>query len=89
MLPWMRLDRRASPASRNILNSLGQSIDLNQFNLVPKAGGAHAAENRGWVGHVSNYPDRIRARLPVWVRVLHCNGIFWRLHPVSALMKAL
>jgi len=57
-----------------------QSIDLNQFNLVPKAAKAHAPEDRRRLGNISHYSGRIRARLPLRLRVLHGDWIFRRLH---------
>jgi radical SAM superfamily enzyme YgiQ (UPF0313 family) len=56
-----------------------QSIDLKQFNLVPKATNRHAPENRRRLGNISYYSGRIRAGLPLRLRVLHCDRIFRRL----------
>ncbi len=58
-------------------------IKLDQFNLLPGSI-ASAAEARGrWLGNVSNYSGGVRARLSLRMRVLHGDGIFWRLHPLS------
>jgi hypothetical protein len=53
-----------------------QSIDLNQFNLVPKAAKAMLQKIAGRLGNISHYSGRIRARLPLRLRVLHCDRIF-------------
>jgi radical SAM superfamily enzyme YgiQ (UPF0313 family) len=58
-------------------------IKLEQFNLLP--GILHPLLKRlgrGW-GNVQDYSTGIRARLSVWLRVLHGDGIFWRLNPLS------
>ena len=57
-------------------------INLDQFNLVPKIAKACSSVS-GRVGDVSYYSGRVRARVPLWLRVLHGNRIFRRLHPVS------
>ena len=59
------------------------TINLDQFNLVPKIAKAHAPARRGWLGHISHYSGRVGARVPLWMRVLHGNRFFRRLDPVS------
>ena len=56
-----------------------QSIDLEQFNLVPKAAFPLLQESRGRLGDVSHYPRRVRERLSLRLRVLHGDGILRRL----------
>ena len=34
------------------------------------------------LGDVPHHPHRIRARLPLWLRVLHGHGILWRFDPL-------
>ena len=60
-----------------------QSIDLKQFNLVPKAAKATAPENRRRLGNVSPYSGRIGTRLPLRVRVLHGDRILRGLDSLS------
>ena len=59
------------------------TIDLEQFNVVPKIVKAHAPACRRRLGNVSHYSRRVGTRLPLWMRVLHRNRFFRRLHPVS------
>ena len=59
-----------------------ESIDLNQFNLVPKAATILAPENRTRLGNISHRSGRIRPRLSLWLRVLHRDRIFRRLDPL-------
>ena len=60
-----------------------QSIDLEQFNLVPKAATSDAAESWRRLGNVSHYPRRIGQRLSLRLRVLHGDWILRRLDSLS------
>ena len=59
------------------------TIDLKQFNFVPKDASPHAAEAGRRLGNISHYSGGVGARLSLWMRVLHGDRIFRRLHPVS------
>jgi hypothetical protein len=82
----------STPQARN--SSLPQAvsgipwdtIDLKQFNLVPKS--AHGCSSSAKVGNVPHHSRRVRTRLPLRLRVLHRHRILRRLHPLSAPTKA-
>ena len=60
--------------------------DKNQAQPIQFASGhlASAAKARGrGLGNVSNYSGGVRARLSLRMRILHSDGIFWRLDPLS------
>jgi hypothetical protein len=43
----------------------------------------HATKTGRRLGNISHYPGGVGARLPVWLRILHRDGIFWRFHSLS------
>ena len=59
-----------------------ESIDLDQFNLVPKILAPAAQEDWRRLGDVSHYSRRVGARLSLRLRILHGDGIFRRFHPL-------
>ena len=64
----------------------GDSLGQDQAGSIQFAPGhvASAAEARGRrLGNVSDHSGGVRARLSLRMRVLHGDGIFWRLHPLS------
>src|SRR5260370_19312904 len=75
------------PGAQTITAALsGDSLGQDQTGPIQFAPGhiASAAEARGrWLGNVSDYPGGIWAWLSLRMRVLHGDGIFWRLHPLS------
>ncbi len=60
-------------------------INLGQFNFTPRRIASAAEAGGRWLGNVSDYSGGVRARLSVCMRVLHGDGIFWRLNPLSHL----
>ena len=57
-----------------------ESIDLDQFNLVPKLATPLLSTGRRGLGNVSHYSGGVGTRLSLRLRVLHGNRIFRRLH---------
>ena len=60
-----------------------QSIDLDQFNLLPKIVAPTLQKVGEGLGNVSDYSGGVRARMSVRVRVLHGDGILRRLDSFS------
>jgi hypothetical protein len=80
-LRWTRSARSASRIWPIIRRSLGlDRPEAVQPDSRLSAPGDAALQCR--LGDVSHYPDRIRTRLPVWVRVLHGDGFLRRLDPL-------
>ena len=59
------------------------TIDLQQFNLVPKSAKQWLPEDRRGLGNISHHSRRVGTRLSLWLRVLHRHRILRRLHPLS------
>jgi len=59
------------------------TINLDQFNIVPKPAYRWLKKVGSGVGNVSHHSGRVGARMPLWVRVLHRDRIFRRFDPVS------
>src|SRR6266403_2878817 len=83
----IRASGRLWPGAQTAAAALsGDSLGQNQAGAIqftPRRV-ASAVEARGrWMGNVSDYPGGVRARLSIRMRVLHGDGIFWRLHPLS------
>src|SRR6266567_3918555 len=69
---WPRAQTIASAVSRD-------SVGQNQAGAIQFAPWhiASVAQALGrWLGNVQDYSTGVRARLPVWLRVLHGDGIF-------------
>ena len=58
------------------------SIDLRQFNRIPGFLRPLMRHFGLELGDISYHSDRIRTRLPVWMRILHGDGFLWRFDPV-------
>src|SRR5258708_10585758 len=84
---YIRASGRLWPGAQTAAAAISaDSLGQNQAEAIQCASGlfASAAEARGrWLGNVSDYPGGVRARLSIRMRVLHGDGIFWRLHPLS------
>ena len=81
--PVDEFGRERKPALQPYPSIPWDTINLDQFNLVPKIATADTPASRRWLGHVSHYPGRVGTGMPLWMRVLHGNGFFRRLHSVS------
>ena len=60
-------------------------MDLDQFNLIkhfPKMARRMLSAHRHDVAELPHDSDRVRARLSLWLRVLHGDGFLRRLHPL-------
>src|SRR5229473_6783669 len=83
----LRAGGRLWPRAQTITSALSEnSLGQNQAGAIQLAPGhiVSTAEARGrWMGYVSDYSSGVRARLSIRMRVLHGDGILWRLHPLS------
>ena len=58
------------------------SLDIDQFNRIPGFVRPDHGTLPVRMGNVSHHSDRVRARLPLRMRVLHGHGILRRLDPL-------
>ncbi len=83
----LRADGRVWPGAQALAAGLsGDSVGHHGPRPVQSRSqglGAAAAARGGGVGDVSHYSGGVRARLSLWVRVLHGDRIFRRFHSVS------
>ena len=59
------------------------TLNLDQFNIVPKVLAPLLKRLPRRVGNVSHYSSGVGARLPLRMRILHGDRIFWRFDPLS------
>ncbi len=71
------------PSLENYPSIPWERLDIGQFNRIPSVIRAGHASHELELGDVSHHSHRIRARLPLRLRILYGDRLLRRFHPLS------